>query len=254
MSLIHKALKKAQENKVDMGPSVSIPTGDDEDGEGESGNFLNKPKIKTAIIALALVVAVVLFVYTKFLAGPSQPKPKTAQQAQTKVEGVVPSQEDIEKKAEVEELKDEVVKLFNAGNLRDALSLAEDAYVLAPQDPDVLNNLGVIHRKKGNLPEAKKYLGDALKFNKNCVECLNNMALVSMDESNDIEAVIYLKKVIELDPKLASAYFNLALIMEKEGNAKSAVANYKLFLKWSEEEGGELVEQVKQHIEAITQY
>ncbi|NGY95471.1 hypothetical protein NEOC84_001391, partial len=119
---------------------------------------------------------------------------------------------------------------------------AEKWYLLAikanPQNPEVLNALGIIYQQQGNLNKALEYSQKALAidlklFGKNhpkVAACYNNLGQIYQDQGNLEKAADYTQKALAIDlklfgenhPKVAICYNNLGQIHQDQGNLEKA--------------------------------
>ncbi len=274
MSLIHKALKKAEDHFST--PKVESPVGIPEEGliaEEKSGIMGTDLTPRTVGLIVLVVLAAAFAVYTNFFADkkPSKPAPtpdvNVAQQA---VEPVVVIEETppasstgvtatvpltttgmTELPPDVKRIYEEGQRLFLVGEIDQALIKFEEALTKVPDSAKILNSLGLALKKKGDKVRAEKYYTEALKNDPDCSECLNNLGVLKADENDNVSAVIYFKKAITEQETYADPYFNLAVIMENEGNLKSAVEYYKKFLMYTTSENDELKDKIRLRIEDL---
>lgn len=274
MSLIHKAMKKAEKPDVSGVGNVVSPEEEIVSSLGKK-SFLPASLPPRTIGLIVLTVFVAMFaVYMNFCA---KKGPKKIEIPQVAIEsapvGQVPviAPEEVvvatdvagismteagSKKTELPHnaklLSDEGEDAFLSGDLELALKKFTEALTVAPDSAEILNSMGLVFKKQGNSKEAEKYYNEAIKKDPACSECLNNLAVLKVDEKDYVSAVLYLKKAITGSETYADPYFNLAVIMEKEGNYKSAVENYKNFLAYTASDDAELKARIKARIEDLT--
>lgn len=254
MSLIHKALKKAEGNDRPTGSEPPI-----EDFVGEKVGLRSQLTTRTIVLLVVAVLALVFTVYKKF----HRPA-KTTFPPAVATQPVLPSQTaqpvpvntgDV--KSEDETPSDPVIeegkKLFNAGKYDDALAKFLAANSKNPNDPTVYNNIGLIYKKKNDFGQAESFYNKALAIKPNYSECLNNLGVLKVAAGDPLAAAIYLKKAIGYDSTYADAYFNLAVLNDGEGNFKEAISNYKLFLQYTDASDESLISKVKERIEQLTE-
>jgi len=274
MSLIHKALKKAEDHfstsKVQS--TIDIP----EEGliaEEKSGIMGTDLTPRTVGLIVLVVFAGAFAIYTNFFADkkPKKPAPtpgvSVEQQAAVSAADVPqvppPSVSGVTSTAsafaagatklpsDVLVIYEEGQRLFIAGEIDPALIKFEEALTKVPDSPKILNSLGLALKKKGDKVRAEKYYNEALRNDPNCSECLNNLGVLKADEQDNVSAVIYFKKAITEQETYADPYFNLAVIMEGEGNLRSAVEHYKKFLMYTTSEDEGLKDKIRLRIEDL---
>jgi Flp pilus assembly protein TadD len=154
----------------------------------------------------------------------------------------------------VQQLNREGVKAVQKGDIKKAEKLFYKAYLLDPDDPFTLNNLGYISELQGKVERAQEYyqlagqenseavIADAsssnvkgrtfnelasayggleLGVNRGNVEA---MSLLQQGRTNEAEAV--LRKTLERDPNSPFTINNLGYVMEEEGNLELALVYY----------------------------
>jgi len=154
----------------------------------------------------------------------------------------------------VQDLNREGVKALQKRNYERARRLFYKAYLLDPNDPFTLNNLGYISELEGNVERAQRYYdlsqqtaSDALvdrSTNKDIegktvasvagnaaagsmqVNRLNVAAINLLQKDRAPEADVLLTRALAMDPKNAFTLNNLGFAKEKEGELESALAYY----------------------------
>lgn len=276
MSLIHKALKKA-EGKESIADAGSVDLPEEELVATEGKNKFSSTEITPRTIGLMVLTlfAGIFAVYMNFCADKNPGKMAVAlpPPVQAPVAAPVPIAPAIktdgqEELVEITKRKDDgatAVKLspeakfvldegdalFVQGEFSLALAKFEEALTKAPNSAEVLNSIGLTQKKLGNSTEAERYYNQAIKNSPDCSECFNNLGVLYMDTGDGVAAVMNLKKAVTISETYADPYFNLAVIMEKEGNLKSAVDNYKKFLTYTTTDNENLKERVRSRIEDI---
>lgn len=271
MSLIHKALKKAEQGSNENQQDFSQMTTPEEgliDNKTSSSSSLPP---RTIVLIVLTVLALAFAIYNNFIKPKkgSVPKPTDIASAQAPVVPVVPQQPvlpqqdlsgvsrpaEVTEKAslppQVEALKKEGEDMFFAGQLDAALAKFDEAKVMAPTSAEILNSMGLVYKKKGDLDKAQSLYLEALRMDPNCSECLNNLGVVEVDKGDYLSAVLHLKKAVTIDREYSDPYFNLAIVMEKEGNIRSAIDNYKEFLKYTKTNDQGIRDDVRARVENL---
>ncbi len=253
MSIIHDALKKAQEQRT--GKPDGVPFG----GAPEA-----KKKPQFIVIGIVALVAVIVLAYlyipyfhpkkatpvkqavsAKPAAPASVPPPEAKPQ-----EPQQPKPAAVQTAMDVRDLSAEkaVPKKINtvaasgsrlsgtATRPEPAQRRSKAAEPAADEEPirriparrveenwlDVQYNEAVRLMNAGQMREAQKAFFAILGKKPDHVEVLNNMGVISASLGNKKEAVAYFKKVLELKPGYSKAYNNMGLIMMSEGDTQLA--------------------------------
>ena len=117
----------------------------------------------------------------------------------------LPKTEEIAKSAE---LKGDLERVHN--NYLLAISYYQQALKVTPQNPALLNKLGISELKLGDRGQARKYFSRALKVDPKNISALNNLGAVAYLDKKYKTAVKYLKQALELDESSAPSHLNLA--------------------------------------------
>lgn len=256
MSLIHKALKKAEGD--DRAPGAEPPI-ESFIGEKLKGLKSQLPPRTIVLLVLALL-AMIFMIYKKFYHKSTTfpPAHVTAPAVERQMQGepqtgtlavpvVIPSN------ASVEMLITDGKKLYEGEKYDDALAKFLEADVKNPNDPVVFNNIGLVYKKKNDLSRAEAFYKKALVVKPNYPECLNNLGVLKGAGGDPLEAAVYLKKAISAEPTYPDAYFNLGVLNDGEGNFREAISNYKLFLQYTASTDESLINKVKERIEQLSE-
>lgn len=238
MSLIHEALKKA-EKKVNE--RVHLPAAT-RIFDTRKMKYLNKRTIMLgAVFACVLVIGLIVH-----LAGrPSGPALPSANGAANNVASLQMKQ------AEADRLKKSAEVAYISGDLDRAWVGFSAANQINKNDPEILNNLGLISKRRGNVASAKKYYESALALRPEYAEVLNNMAVLDMMEDKYADAEKKLTDALNICPNCAEVNFNMALCKERSGDNEAAILYYMNFLRNAKEEKPIFLEEVRKHVIAI---
>ncbi|HPQ80589.1 MAG TPA: tetratricopeptide repeat protein [bacterium] len=234
MSLIHEALKKAQDKEKAL-PGSGLASFQEQVEPPKSG--LN---MRTIVLGSVLLLAVGFFVYTKFLSGD-----KDASKAPTPAPAIAP-QAIGEKDAG--RLKKNAIDAYTADDLDSAWASLSTASNLDPKDPEIWNNMGLVARKRGDLLRARQCYEKALEIKPDYPEALNNIAVLSLQGGDVAKAQGYLEKAVKLSPAYPEGNFHLAMVYEQKGEKSKAVEYYKRFLEVSGNLPSNMVDQVRDHV------
>lgn len=274
MSLIHKALKKAEGQTSGSSEKPDLPA--------EAELLKNKKQFmsftftpRTVFLLVMVLFAAAFAVYTNFLKSPvKKPVVKPVPTADVRTDGAIqpessglPSGDGVaavvgvtdtsrtivtpELPIEVKPLLEEGKRFFMEGNFESALVKFNEALSKTGDSSEILNSIGLVYKKLGDRDKARSFYEKAIQTSPKCAECLNNLGVLNVDSNDNVNAVLYFKKAIELSETYADPYFNLATVMEKEGNYKSAVEYYKKFLTYTDMDNVGLKEKVRARIEDL---
>jgi Flp pilus assembly protein TadD len=154
-----------------------------------------------------------------------------------------------------QQLNRDGVKALQKHDIGKAKRLFYQAYLVDPNDPFTLNNLGYVAELEGDLDRAQRYydlaeantsealiemsserqlegetvakvagqyLGDQMKINQ-----LNTQAVRLLEQDRAPEADLVLQKALKIDPKNPFTLNNLGYAKEKEGELEEAIKNYE---------------------------
>lgn len=114
-----------------------------------------------------------------------------------------------------------------SGNYDVAMTHLYKALKLAPWEPAVHNNLGVIHYHRGNLDSAIYYYKGALRVQPTYIHSYINMAQAYVDRGEYKLAHLVINNGIQYNPKEPKLYIVRASVYEKEKLTDEAILNYK---------------------------
>lgn len=278
MSLIHKALKKAEGG----GDAPSGPVDPEEAFTTGPGRFFSGQfSPRTLILLIVALGALGFTVYQKFFRRPkpvvmeSSAPPSTVPETAATAPATplvappgapamdrLPSSSQGEGSKAVEEptLPPAIVELMTAGNALAAkgqydaaLAKFQEAATIAPNAAAVWNQIGFAQKRQQHFPEAEKAYRKALELRPEYAEALNNLGVLMAAMGDRLSGTLYLRKALTVDPTYADAHFNVGLIMDKEGNFQSAIEHYKAFLQYTATTDRTLLEQVERRIERLAE-
>ncbi|HKB79766.1 MAG TPA: tetratricopeptide repeat protein [Thermoanaerobaculia bacterium] len=101
---------------------------------------------------------------------------------------------------------------FQEGRYGEARRELENAQKLRPDDPDVLNLLGLVYFKTNAFPEAEVIYRRLTKENPNVFILHSNLGLILFKQAKLDEAEHYLLRAVELRPNYAKSHLYLGLL------------------------------------------
>ena len=154
----------------------------------------------------------------------------------------------------VQQLNRDGVKALQKHNISKAKQLFYKAYLIDPNDPFTLNNLGYLSELEGNLDRAQRYYDEAAANTSEAiidrstevqvegkavakiagrsaqgqmrVNQLNSQAVRLLQDDRAPEADVILQQALKIDPKNPFTLNNLGFAKEKEGELEEAIKNY----------------------------
>ncbi|MBI2342010.1 MAG: tetratricopeptide repeat protein, partial [Deltaproteobacteria bacterium] len=250
-----KALKKAEGEPRGGESRETLTPPAEEFISGKDSGFRSQVTLRTIVLFVVAVLALVFTVYKRLHREPASfvppaPVSTPAQQAQSES---LPVPAGAVSSGSVADLIEEGKALYNAARLDDALAKFLSASIQEPANPAPLNNIGLIYKKKNNFAQAEGYYKKALQLKPDYAECLNNLGVLKDAMGETLDAAIFLRKAVSADGTYADAYFNLAVLNDREGNFREAISNYKFFLQYTDTNDESLINKVKERIEQLSE-
>jgi len=123
-------------------------------------------------------------------------------------------------------LNAEAVRRYLAGRRDEAASLLREAAALAPDDPEVLNNLGSVLREERQLEEAIVCHHRALRLQAEFPEAWCNLGNALYDYGRLDEAELSFRTALTQRPAFPSALVNIGNVLRRRGRTGDAIACY----------------------------
>ncbi len=139
----------------------------------------------------------------------------------------------VEVSGTAEELYNEAIRLYEKKKYAQALEKNQLAIQKAPQNAEILNNIGNCQFKLGRIEEALESWKNALKLAPRSGKICNNLGIAFYQLDKNKDAVEYYKKAILFEPEFPDPYYNLASVHGFTGNFADAIVNYRKFLEFS---------------------
>ena len=121
----------------------------------------------------------------------------------------------------------ELISLYNKGDTKECLLRAKKFAKIYPEEPFILNLIGVVNASIGSYEEAIKSYKRALKINPKYFEVCNNLGVALTDSKKPDEAVGYLKKALIVNPNYPEAYNNLGNSFKELDDLDQAIESYE---------------------------
>jgi protein O-GlcNAc transferase len=112
--------------------------------------------------------------------------------------------------------------MHRRGNPHGALDLLLRAQALAPDDPEIRNDLGISFATSGRLAEAEEQYRHALKLKPGFAQALSNLGELMVRRGDLASAVEYYREAVAARPELAVAHYNLGSVSFALGDTVTA--------------------------------
>ena len=124
--------------------------------------------------------------------------------------------------------------LYENGNFDEAEDLYRKILEAVPENPDVLNMLGLTAQAKGLHPQAISYFSQAIKISPTHLPLYFNLAVSYQNMNKFMQAIEAYNKIIELNPNIKEVYNNLGAIYEQLDDKQKALSSYQNAIKLDE--------------------
>lgn|GEM_PF-881152 len=124
-----------------------------------------------------------------------------------------------------------------AGDLRAATREYEAAQKIAPEDPFVLNNLGLVYMEKEFFSLAADNFRAALDILPYYYKAWNNLGNGYHELGYEDKAAEAYEEALRIKPDYALAHWNLALLLEQSGESLEAIRHWQRYISLSSGEG-----------------
>jgi tetratricopeptide (TPR) repeat protein len=125
---------------------------------------------------------------------------------------------------------DQIIGLYNQGQLEQTISLAANLAQQYPNAPILYDILGAAYMGLKNADKTIESYKKALQLNPNHTDAYNNMGMALYDQGKFYEAVTSYQKALKIEPDFADAHYNLGNAFKEAGNLKKAIESYKASL------------------------
>ena len=136
---------------------------------------------------------------------------------------------------------------FQEGRYAEARGELESAQKLRPDDPEVLNLLGLVYFKTNAFPEAEVIYRRLAKENPNVFILHSNLGLILFKQGKMDEAEQYLLRSVELKPNYAKSHLYLGLLYRQRRKYNLAIDHLKFAA------ADKLVKEVENEMKVVVQ-
>ena len=141
-----------------------------------------------------------------------------------------------------EELLQQGETLFGEGLVEEALSRFEQALMVAPEDPEVIEAVGRALLELGQLEEAEASFLDALELDPDWAAPRMDLALLAMRRDAPFKVLHHLERAIESDPGYPDAYVELGRYYGYLGEPTLAKATFERWTSAHPEDADMLID------------
>ena len=234
MSIIHDALKKAQEERKSKKQDIPY---------NPQGTEKKSRSLVYGIIGFAVVAGVVAYLFVPYFHKPKQiaqpvVTPEIAPAKPVQIVANIPSKPEEQKPAipaprilakKQSRDKERVPSLppstkKGGVDVQEIAGKPETAIIRKTEDYSVngMYNEALRELQRGRVREAKNIYKQILVKKPNHTEALNNLGVIAMEEDNRKEALFYFKRILEYQKNYPKAYNNIGLVAMKDGDGKLA--------------------------------
>lgn len=245
MSIIHDALKKAQEERKSKKQDIPY---------NPQGTEKKSRPLIYGIIGFAVIAGIVAYLFVPYFHKPKQiaqpvVAPGIAPVKPVRIAANAPSKPEEQKpaipqKESVKEKKIDAPRILAKKQSRDKKRVPslppstkkggvdvqeiagkpETAIIRKTEDYSVngMYNEALKELQSGRVREAKNIYKQILVKKPNHTEALNNLGVIAMEEDNRKEALFYFKRILEYQKNYPKAYNNIGLVVMKDGDGKLA--------------------------------
>ena len=119
------------------------------------------------------------------------------------------------------------LSLLNDRKIDDAVVLLEALKPHAPEDSNILYNLGIAYSELGRIPEAIAELEHSVKADPDRVNAWVGLGVAHQKAQRNADAERALRKAMTLDPANGWANRNLGAVLMSQGRAKDALPHFR---------------------------
>jgi tetratricopeptide (TPR) repeat protein len=158
------------------------------------------------------------------------PKNKKAIQGYQKLKAGITSKGSANSEPSQEKI-DELVGLYNQGQLAAVIDLAQVLTQLYPRALMLWNILGAANKGLGKLAEASNAFKKVTELDPNYADGFSNLGTTLTDQGKLEEAIEALDKALKIKPDYAEANSNMGNALKEKGDLDGAIDSYKQALK-----------------------
>lgn len=107
----------------------------------------------------------------------------------------------------------------------------QDCNAKSPNNPRILNNLGLAYKEINHIEAARQAFHRALDCDPEWIGALNNLGTIALEQNKPEEALSFFDKAIQIEPDYYNAHYNRGLALLKLGRPLQAIAAFRETLK-----------------------
>lgn len=121
----------------------------------------------------------------------------------------------------------EGLQLLDGGEYGKAIEIFQDVLQDDPEDPAVLNKMGVAYVYQKKMAQAEEQFKRALAIDNQFAPAYSNLGNIYQEKGDLQRAKEHYNRALTYDPEYGPARNNLGIIYKKEGNLGKAVQEFK---------------------------
>ena len=122
---------------------------------------------------------------------------------------------------------------FQAGNMEHAVRLCKEILTDYPDNPYILDFLGILYHQIKDYDSAIEYFRKAIQLNPNSPETFYNLGTALTQKGLLEEAVTCYRNALRLNPNFVDAYNKLAIVLHNMGRLSEAITQYRTAAKYA---------------------
>ena len=127
-------------------------------------------------------------------------------------------------------LVDQIICLYNKGQLEQTVALAENIAYQYSSSPTLYEIIAAAYMGLGNASKTIKNYQKVLRLNPNNTDAYNNIGIIFYNQGEFEKSIESYQKALVIEPNFADAHYNLGNSFRKTGNLTKAAESYKTSL------------------------
>jgi protein O-mannosyl-transferase len=123
------------------------------------------------------------------------------------------------------------LSIFQVGYWQSSEVLFQHALEVEPDNPRILNLLGVALARRGALDEAALHYSRTIELSPSYAPPLNNLGVLLYQRGRISEAIVVYRRLLRVEPDNPQGHANLALALASQGHAVEAEMHYRTAIR-----------------------
>jgi tetratricopeptide (TPR) repeat protein len=132
-----------------------------------------------------------------------------------------------------EEYYNQAIELYEKKKYPEALEANKSALKQAPNNAEIMNNLGNCYFKLGKVDDALKHWKDGLALSPKSAKICNNIGIAYYQIDENEKAIEFYRKAVLFEPDFPDPYYNLASVYGFKNNFSEALKYYKKYTEFA---------------------